>query len=311
MKKELLYKYFSGHTSREEEGIIEGWVDASDANLEFFMQERQQYDVLLFAESETTTTTTTTTKNRIVKFSIWNWSIAASLILISMISILYFQLRRTSATGEFNVVNVPVGQRVEVQLSDSTKVWLSSNSSLKYPSNFDENERIIYLDGEGYFEVSSVKKQPFIVKNNLADIRVTGTKFNVKAIENKAHFEAILVEGGIDIYKNNKKLKSLIPNQGVKLIKNEFVLFNEINLDVQSWREGVIVFKNEEVENVLQVFEDKFGVNIAINPNKKFTHKYTGKFRFSDGIDYSLLILQKNIPFNYNRDYPSNTINIF
>jgi len=40
----------------------------------------------------------------------------------------------------------------EVVLPDGTKVWLNNAAMLKYPREFSEKERNVYLDGEAYFE---------------------------------------------------------------------------------------------------------------------------------------------------------------
>ncbi len=48
MNQELLYKYFKGITSIEEEKLILDWVDASDENRETFLKERMIYDISLY-----------------------------------------------------------------------------------------------------------------------------------------------------------------------------------------------------------------------------------------------------------------------
>lgn len=45
MNQELLYKYFKGITSVEEEKMILDWIDASDENRDIFLKERMIYDI--------------------------------------------------------------------------------------------------------------------------------------------------------------------------------------------------------------------------------------------------------------------------
>lgn len=47
MNQELLYKYFKGITSVEEEKMILDWIDASDENRDIFLKERMIYDLSL------------------------------------------------------------------------------------------------------------------------------------------------------------------------------------------------------------------------------------------------------------------------
>ena len=39
----------------------------------------------------------------------------------------------------------------EVVLPDGSKVWLNNAATLKYPREFSEKERNVYLEGEAYF----------------------------------------------------------------------------------------------------------------------------------------------------------------
>lgn len=50
MEQELLYKYFKGTTSEEEERLILDWVDASPENRKAFQKERMLYDIALFTD---------------------------------------------------------------------------------------------------------------------------------------------------------------------------------------------------------------------------------------------------------------------
>ena len=48
MNQELLYKYFKGTVSIEEEKQILDWVEASEENRETYLKERMLFDVSLF-----------------------------------------------------------------------------------------------------------------------------------------------------------------------------------------------------------------------------------------------------------------------
>ena len=52
MNQELLYKYFKGITSVEEEKMILDWIDASDENRNIFLKERMIYDISLFSDKQ-------------------------------------------------------------------------------------------------------------------------------------------------------------------------------------------------------------------------------------------------------------------
>lgn len=87
----------------------------------------------------------------------------------------------------------------EVILPDGTKVWLNNSTTLKYPHEFSEKERNVYLEGEAYFEVTKNQHKPFIVQSDAMQIRVLGTTFNFKCDKNCRIAEATLIEGEIEV----------------------------------------------------------------------------------------------------------------
>ena len=72
----------------------------------------------------------------------------------------------------------------EVVLPDGTRVWLNNLATLKYPREFSEKERNVYLEGEAYFEVTKNRHKPFTVQSDAMRVRVLGTTFNFKSDKN-------------------------------------------------------------------------------------------------------------------------------
>lgn len=63
------------------------------------------------------------------------------------------------------------GNVEEIVLPDGTKVWLNQSAVLKYPREFSDKERNVYLEGEAYFEVTKNKAKPFIVQSEAMQVR--------------------------------------------------------------------------------------------------------------------------------------------
>ena len=76
-------------------------------------------------------------------------------------------------------VTVPAGSKSQIVLPDGTAVWLNSGSKLSYTEDFGKNNRTVYLDGEGFFDVTKNKKIAFEVYAGETRIRVLGTQFNM------------------------------------------------------------------------------------------------------------------------------------
>lgn len=108
----------------------------------------------------------------------------------------------------------------EVILPDGTKVWLNNSATLKYPREFSEKERNVYLDGEAYFEVTKNRHKPFTVQSDAMRVRVLGTTFNFKSDKNCRTAEATLIEGEIEV-KGNKEEGQIILARSTRRIKQK------------------------------------------------------------------------------------------
>lgn len=87
--------------------------------------------------------------------------------------------------NEIHKLNIPRGGEFFVCLSDGTKVWLNSESELKYASEFVGEERRVYLTGEAYFEVAHNPNKPFFVEAKNLQIQVLGTSFGVRVYKDE------------------------------------------------------------------------------------------------------------------------------
>ena len=85
-----------------------------------------------------------------------------------------------------------------IVLSDGTKVYLNSASSLCYPTVFPPGERRVKLSGEAYFVVAKGER-PFIVDTPLEEVKVFGTEFNVMAYEDEEELQTTLVKGSVGV----------------------------------------------------------------------------------------------------------------
>lgn len=154
----------------------------------------------------------------------------------------------------YNNLSVPVGGEYQLVLSDGTKVWLNSKSSLKYPVKFIGKERRIFLNGEAYFEVAHNKEKPFIVETNDINLRVLGTSFNVSAYTSEDKVVTTLVNGSVQLaYRDVSKKTILKPSyQSVYSKENKKVEIAKVDTYAYtSWKEGRIVFRDNTLDEIL------------------------------------------------------------
>lgn len=310
MDRTLLHKYFKGDTSLEEEQTIMDWADASEENKTEYLSERKLWNALLVHWNDKTERK----QPKNLAFLFWKVAgIAAMIALICVLSCLYF-LENNPHDSKFQAVVVPPGQHVELVLEDGSKVWLNSNSVFVYPTTFNKRFRTVQLDGEGYFEVAHDNQKPFIVKTKKYNIRVWGTTFNVYAYSKQTNeFETSLINGSVDI-----SSKSDLRRQHIVLQPDEKVSDKKGYLQKQAigsydrfrWKDGLICLDDVPFGDLMKKFAVYYNVQINIRNSKVFAYRCTGKFRQSDGIEYALRVIQKDLNFKFTRDEEKNVITI-
>lgn len=301
MNKDLLFKFFEGKSSLDEEKKIREWMEESNSNFNCFMKTRREYDIQILSGSNVIASN----KKKLIPLQ-WIVGAAATIIILIIGGIYLFNIENN--IEQYNTIIVPAGQRINLILSDNTNLWLNANTEFKYPTEFSKKNRTVYLDGEAYFEVSKDENKPFIVKTSKGDVHVTGTSFNVEAYSKFDNFVTSLFEGGVDIYIKDNKSVTLFPNELGILENNQFLIKNITDNDHYLWKDGLISFRNKGIEEILISLEKYFDIEIQINTSNLPQHTYTGKFRHSDGVEYALRVLQKSINFYYSRDVDSGII---
>lgn len=305
MDKAILYKFFEGTASLDEEKDVRQWMEASTENQRIFFKERKLFDGMLLLGDE----------NRIragkKRFSINFSSLRTELIKIAAVvaitlggSYLYFQSSIEKELMTMQTISVPAGQRINITLPDGTSVWLNARTSLKYPTVFSKKNRQVVLDGEAYFDVARDEKKPFIVQTDKYNVEVLGTKFDVDAYSETGEFETTLMSGSVKVASADDPEEELTlkPNNKAYLQDGKLLVTPVNDYNPYRWKEGLICFKNETFASIMKDFEKYYGLNILVKNKEVRKFFYTGKFRQTDGIDYALRVLQKDIKFTYQRD---------
>ena len=305
MNKDILYKFFEGNASFEEEAAVKQWMEESAENRLAFLKERKLFDAMLLLGTEEII------KNGKKRFSINLSSLRTELIKIAAViaitlggSYFYYQSSLEKELMAMQTITVPAGQRINITLVDGTNVWLNARTSLSYPVKFGKNNRQVVLDGEAYFDVTKDKSKPFIVQTDNYNVEVLGTQFDVNAYSETGEFETTLMSGSVKVASASDSTQkiTLKPNNKVYLQDGKLHVTAVDDYNPYRWKEGLICFKNETFTSIMKDFEKYYGLTIQVKNKNVFKYVYTGKFRQTDGIDYALRVLQKDIKFTYQRD---------
>lgn len=188
----------------------------------------------------------------------------------------------------YNIIRVPRKGQYKVILPDGSRVWLNAGSSLRYPVVFGSNERRVELKGEAYFEVtclptplagnaapppgSAPSNQRFVVSlataAGNAELRVVGTRFNVKAYDDEAHIYATLLEGSVKLFQGANELTLKPGQQGLLENNGQVAVHNNVNTaEVIAWKEGLFRFKDAHIDQIMKQVERWYDVEVVYEDN--------------------------------------------
>lgn len=217
-------------------------------------------------------------------------------------------------------IAAPMGAITKIHLSDGTKVWLNAGSKLVYKKSFGASQREVSLTGEAFFDVTKDARHPFIVTTPMLRIKVLGTRFNLKAYPNDKLSEATLLSGRIDltVLKTPEKEIVMKPLEKV-LVKNESSSVKNLNetadlplivlsrihpVSIKSmpaelqWTDNVLVFDEENLEDLTNRMERRFNVFINIKSAALRKTKFTGRFK-DEKLEEAFSELQAAKSFHY------------
>ncbi len=232
----------------------------------------------------------------------------AAVLLIPLVGlgILYQVNQHNPSVIQYTETIAPRGQKSQIVLSDGTKVWLNSDTKIRYPGQFDKNQRDVYLDGEAFFEVTKNKHQPFLVHTSGPDVKVHGTKFNVKAYADENQVETSLFEGRVDLLIKNQESgqtdnKELKPGQSI--------IYSEINHqlasvrfpkdEIDGWKKNQLIFKDDAFIKLVKKIERWYNVEVIYDARKFDNRRLTVELFEGERLEKLMEILSLALSVNY------------
>lgn len=192
--------------------------------------------------------------------------IAASLILLVGLSVVITTYKHKSRPLNTYITENEIGEKI---LPDGSRVWMNRFSEIKYPSNFKRRERIVYLTGEAFFEVTTNARRPFKILTPSSEIKVVGTSFNVKAYL-EASREFIVVNSGlVGVRKKsgiNIEFLTIRAGEAIIINKQDSLMEKKVNDDPNylAWKSKIFEFKDTPLVDVARTLDDAYGCKVVI-----------------------------------------------
>ena len=232
-----------------------------------------------------------------------NWEeIGNVLIAADSTGLEYNRLKQTNTdTVVFNQLIVPRGGLYLLVLADGTRVWMNSDSHLKYPVMFAGGKREVILSGEAYFDVVKDKSAPFIVRTESGNIEVLGTEFNIKCYSDETALVTTLVNGKVKFDDGINPSVILKPEEQLIFEKeNSQSIVRKVNVNHYiSWKDNRLSFQGETLDMIMKTLSRWYNVEVVFEDSTLKALEFSGNLdRFTDIQEFlSLFELGVNVKF--------------
>lgn len=226
--------------------------------------------------------------------------------------------------SEMLTLSTPNGGTYQVTLPDGSKVWLNSASTLKYPSRFEAEERIVQLEGEAYFSVTQIprsgdlpghkaaapSKIPFKVLTAGQAVEVLGTEFNISAYPDDRETKTTLVTGSVQVTGSDNETLKLSPNQQATL-RGKTLSVKKVDVTpFTDWKAGFFSFRETSLRDAMKQLSRWYDLEVEYDGSVSEMY-FFGKIKRDNSLNKVLSILEKSgLNFRITRDNNRNKLTV-
>lgn len=313
--QELAFAYFDGKISKADEKKLFEFIQKEEQNYQQFkdwerawmLSEKEDLRTAREWESLQCRIRTHEAVNPMISKSgsdLWRWAVAIAAMFVLIAGGTWVVLNTTTFMNkaQYIVFEAPYGEKSKMTFPDGTVVWLNAGSSLKYSNKYNTDDRVVELEGEGYFEVAKKKKIPFVVHTRGYDVVVKGTKFNVTAYPEDSNITTTLMEGAVELLKEKQHI-AMKPGESVTLnvVSGKFTL-TKVNPDVsKAWSENRIEYDNISLRELAAKLSRQYDVKIHLLTEEVGDKRFSISLRNQETIGEVMSALKEIIPIQVER----------
>lgn len=269
----FLARWISGDLTPEE---FENFKNSKDFNLYTKINKVSQefntpefFEKELFSKINKRLNNNTKEEPKVIRL-IPNWAYAVAASIVIAFGLFYANnLESHYQTG--------YSEQLAVVLPDNSKIQLNSNSDLDFKNRNWNDNRVLKLKGEAFFDVEN--GESFKVLTNQGVVEVLGTEFNVLSRGN--FFEVWCKEGKVRVtsISINKEV-ILLPGNALRVVNGDLEKWN-FNINEPNWILGESSFYNTPLSQVIIALKNQFKVDFDTS-NVDLDSRFTGGFSHKD-----------------------------
>lgn len=274
--KYMAIRYFEGTITPEEAKDLSEWIDSDENHLRVFRVWEKEWseshtmsDAANKAFQRFTQQTDRTTAQPHTIIKKWKSVAAAAAVVLLMAGsgLAVWQWTQSQPTTYYTC-KVPYGSKSCIELPDGTVVWLNAGSTLRYSSKFNEKNREVELDGEGYFDVTKQNGKTFVVKTAACDVTVKGTRFDVSSYADDDAVSVSLMEGSVQVNTPSGE-KNIKPGEKVIVDKQTGeITQTHYEKSANTWIDNNLDYEAISLKDLAKILSRQFNVNIQIQSQR-------------------------------------------
>jgi len=185
----------------------------------------------------------------------------SSVVKLSNGQLVYEQLGAKAAAPLYNTLATPIGGQYRLTLPDGSKVWLNSESSIRYPAVFAGRQRSVEIAGQAYFEIKADPRAPFVVHAEGTTVQVLGTHFDVMAYDDEASVNTTLVEGKVRVAAGRDGVVLKAGEQAVIEKGSAAIAVRAVDTDRETaWTTGFFEFDQTDLHTLMRQLRRWYGI---------------------------------------------------
>jgi len=268
----IIIRKISSDISADDEKFLAAWIEESQENKDYYQDLKKIYSAAkadtaaaqyINIDAEWSRFKQNVDPQRTERTYRTSWiRIAASIIIITTLGYAFWS--RNSQPEDISILAKNSGQ--VIILPDNSTVTLNKGATLTYPKKFNDKERLLFLEGEAFFEVTRNTKKTFKVELNQGVVEVLGTSFNINTKNNDNQIEVVVVTGKVKLANSaNENFLILIKGEKGLIMKTNNLIAKANNDDVNfmAWKTRKIVFNDMELDEVIHTLNSLYDSNIS------------------------------------------------
>ena len=308
-RSELVIKYLQGQLDTQGINDFYTWVNENVENKKVFFEIKAVYDACYTnrMQNDMEGSWDRLLKKRKVFYprKKSRWLQLGNYAAVSFITVCLTSLFLTFNKDEDKIATRYIGgdglDADVVELPDGTQVCLGSKTVFHYENDYGRKERIVYLEGEAYFDVVHDENNKFVVNTGTVNVLVHGTSFSVTDYPTDSFISVALEKGSVSVETSREHdlLTRLVPGQKLLIAKSD-ISWNVSAFDAEAyniWMLNKLQFKGESLYDVFRKIERWYGVKIRLeNENPSYSYWFTLK---TESLTEMLNLINQITPIDY------------